>query len=158
VPLTIFAEHGQAYDRLDRNRERWRSDTRAGFLFYKEWNAHLPCESTAAPYRFVSDFYADAIYFSRYDGNWISYLRFRPGYRLYEDAISAVDGYLHLANNTDTQNVSGNRFYESGLGVAFRLYVPLRLAFRVSALQVHQSAGLSSYGTVKFSLEYESRF
>jgi len=158
LPITLFVERGKAYDRSDRDRERSRWDTRGGVLFYQEWNTQLSCDSQRQKQRLVADLYADSVYYSRYEGNWISYLRLRPGFRLFEDMHSSVDGYIHAAVNTDSKNVIGNRFHELGAGVAFRLYSPLRVTLRVVGMHVSHQDSLPSYRTAKVMIEHESRF
>lgn len=159
IPLTFFIEEGRAYDRLDSpTRERWRSDTRGGFLFYKEWRGQLPLVGPVGSPRFVSDLYADTVYFSRYSGNWISYLRFRPGYRFYDGDMSAADLYVHAAINSDSRNEIDNRYTELGVGVAYRIYAPLRLTLRTVGIHVQPKEGRPSYDTLKIILEHESRF
>lgn len=159
IPLSFFIEQGRAYDRLDSpTRERWRSDTRGGFLFYKEWRGQLPLVGSVGSPRLVSDLYADTVYFSRYSGNWISYLRFRPGYRFYDGDVNAADLYLHAAINTDSRNEIDNRYTELGFGVAYRFYAPLRLTFRAVGIHIQPKEGRPSYDTLKIILEHESRF
>jgi hypothetical protein len=158
IPITLFFERGKAYDRSDRDRERSRWDTRGGALLFKEWNSQLLCDSEAPKQRLIADLYADSVYYSRYGGNWISYLRIRPGVRLYEDMHRSVDGYIHAAFNTDSKNVIGNRFSEFGAGAAFRLHAPLRVTLRVIGIRVTHRDSLSSYSTAKVMIEHESRF
>lgn len=159
TPLSLFIEQGQAYDRANNlARDYSRPDTRGGFMFYKEWGTQLASlESSQSP-RFVIDFYADTIYYSRYSGNWISYARFRPGYRIHENDFCATDVYIHTAISHDSRNVIDNRFHELGIGAAYRLYSPLRLNIRLVGMHVQPKVGLPSYDTLKVIIEHESRF
>lgn len=158
VPLSFFAEAGTAYDITERNRDRWRGDVRGGFIFYDEVNMAPACGTRKGGIRPVADFYADGIYFSRYDDNVLFFLRARPGVRLHETENHAIDLYLHGAVGFDTKGVDYNNFEELGGGLALKLYRPAGLAFRAEGARVFRHDGLDSYSTFRFRMEYQARF
>lgn len=158
IPLFFFVEAGSAYDITYRLRPRWREDVRAGFQYYQEWNTQLVCDAAGFRIRPIADVYADGVYYSRYDDNVLFFGRFRPGLRLFEAATWAIDSYVNLAFSTDTRNVPGNRYQEAGLGLAFRLYDPVRLNLRAEAIRVFRTGGIRSHNTFRIRLEHQSRF
>jgi tetratricopeptide (TPR) repeat protein len=158
VPLSLFIEAGTAYDITDRNRDRWRGDVRGGFLFYDEWNMAPACGERKGGVRPVADFYADGIYFSRYDDNVLFFFRARPGLRLSETENHAIDLYLHGAAGFDTSGVNYNNFEELGAGIGLKFYKPAGLTIRGEGVRVFRHDGLSSYSTFRIRLEHQIRF
>ena len=158
VPVSLFLEAGLSHDLQDRGRSRNRSDLRGGLLLYQDWNMAKPCApGVSLPFRFVADFYSDAVYFSRYDDNAIFYMRGRPGLRLVEAEKLALDGYLHLAAGTDARNVDGNRFLEGGVGMALRLAGGVPFTLRSEFVDVTRTDNVSYYD-MRLRAEYVTRF
>jgi hypothetical protein len=115
VGLVFLVETGRAYDLIDRNRPRWRFDERAGAIYYGEWSMASACpQHVSMPFRPVLDAYGESLYFSRYDDNWISTLRIRPGLRAVETSTFSLDVHVHLFGMTDTNGVASNHFVEIG--------------------------------------------
>jgi tetratricopeptide (TPR) repeat protein len=120
IPLSLYAEAGMAYDLLDRNRDRWRDDVRAGALMYTAWGAAPHCPmGWQFPFRHVGNFYADVSVYSRYDWNWIGYARVREGLRVVEKGRSSLDAYLHVGGVVDSDDEFFNNLVEVGPGLAF---------------------------------------
>jgi len=158
APIFAFIEQGGAEDLVSQGRNRWRSDTRAGIVAGQEWEMaprECPGELVA---RFVpiADFYAEAIWYSRYD-NMIGFARIRPGLRLLESDNFAFEAYGLAAINFDTAGKSDNRFREVGAGIALKFYQPLRTALRAEIVNVSRS-GQSSIVDRRIRLEQEFRF
>ena len=109
------------------------------------------------PFRFVADFYGDAVYYTRYDHNVLIYARARPGLRFYETPEWAVDGYLIGAVNTDVRNDKDNRYEEIGGGFALHAYDPMRWTARVELIDARKHQG-PSFSDFRFRIEYQVRF
>ena len=158
APFVFFAEAGAGYDLDNRPRDRLRGDFRGGAVAYKEWNMEPPCVGGSDfPFRFVADFYADAVYYTRYDHNVLIYARARPGLRFYETPTWAVDGYLVGAVNTDARNDKDNRYEELGGGFALHAYDPMRWTARAELIDDRKHQG-SSYTDFRLRFEYQMRF
>ncbi len=158
APIFAFLEQGVAGDLSQRNRARWRSDTRTGLVFESAWEA-APASCTDHV-RFVFtpiiDVYAETIWFSRYQ-DMIAYARVRPGVRVMETSFGHLEAYGLAAITRDTAGRRDNRFHELGAGIAFKFLAPLRITFRAEAVRVFQTgAGHVLDGRVR--LEHEVRF
>ena len=158
LPFFLFVEAGTAYDLVDRNRDRWRSDVRGGAVAYKQWNMEPPCLGEwLFPFRFIADVYGDAVYYSRYDDNILLYGRVRPGFRLFETPVQAVDAYLLGALNADVQSVKDNGFEEFGAGLAMHVYEPFRWTARTEFVNVERREA-DGFLDFRLRLEYQARF
>jgi len=104
----------------------------------------------------IADFYAEAIWYSRYD-NMIGFARIRPGLRLLESDHFAFEAYGLAAINFDTAGKRDNRFREIGGGIALKFYQPIRTALRAEIVNVSRS-GQSSIVDRRIRLEQEFRF
>ena len=158
IPISFFAEAGAGYDLNDRNRGRLRSDFRGGAVADREWNMEPPCAGGSQfPFRFVVDAYGEAIYYSRYNDNVIFYGRVRPGIRVFETPVWAVDTYLLGAVSSDVKNDKDNRLNEFGTGIALHAYDPFRWTARAELVDVNRAAA-GDYTDFRFRLEYQIRF
>lgn len=157
-PVILFAEAGYAYDLLYKNRNRWQPDVRGGIVVAQEWNMLPQCDQ-ANPFapRFIADFYADAVGFTRYENDVIAYARLRPGYRFYENADYAGEVYAMGAGATDTQNNPDNRFLEGGFGLALRAFSIVPLTLRNELVYVSRDNG-NRYWDTRVRLETGFRF
>lgn len=157
-PVILFAEAGYAYDFIYKDRERWQPDFRGGLIVAQEWNMLPRCEdeNPFAP-RFVADFYADAVAFSRYSGDIIGFARFRPGFRFYETVDHAADVYAMGAGATDTQNNPDNRFVEGGVGLALRAFSDVPVTLRTELVYVARESG-QRYWDTRVRVETGFRF
>ena len=157
-PVILFAEAGYAYDLIYKNRDRWQPDVRGGIVVAQEWNM-LPLCDQASPFapRFIADFYADAVGFTRYENDVIAYARFRPGYRFYENADYAAEVYAMGAGATDTQNNPDNRFLEGGFGLALRAFSIAPVTLRSELVYVSRDNG-NRYWDTRVRLETGFRF
>jgi len=131
IPLSAYAEAGQSYDLIDRNRPRRRDDFRAGLTSFKAWGSPFTCPTkTTYPFVWVGDFYADIGYYSRFDRNVIGYLRLRDGLRVWEHTTSALNVYLQAFGVVDSNDDFFNNVAEWGPALAFipthRLHLTLR--------------------------------
>lgn len=158
VPIAFFVEAGAAYDLTDRGRDRWRGDVRGGAVFFDEWNMAPPCIGDEGGVRPIADFYAEAIYYSRYDDNILFFGRVRPGLRILESQHGALDIYVHAAAGFDTRGVIGNDYQEFGGGLAAHLFDIGGLTLRGEGVRVFRHDGLDSYTTLRVGIEYSARF
>lgn len=104
----------------------------------------------------VADFYAEAIWYSRYD-NMIGFARVRPGLRLMESDHFAVEAYALAAINFDGAGRQDNRFTEGGVGLAFKINAPLRVNLRVEAVHVSRQDQAALFDR-RVRIEQEYRF
>lgn len=156
-PVSFFAEQGAAADLIDRGRDTWRNDTRAGAVLSWSWIARTACPSevtlTAAP---VFDVYADAVWYSRYD-DVIAYGRMRPGLRVLEAPAFALDAYGLLGGSADTAGRAGERSADFGAGAALTLFAPLRTTLRAEL--VRTTSGTRPTATdARLRIEQQLRF
>jgi hypothetical protein len=157
IPISLFVEGGAGYDLIERGRNRWRDDLRGGFVGYYEWNMGLACPLRVTfPFRPIFDFYADGVYFTRYQ-NFISYARARPGVRFVETPDISLDAYALVAATTDTKGLVDNRQLETGGGLALRLYPLYGLTLRAEGVQVFRLRN-SGYTDFRFRIEHTIRF
>ena len=157
LPVVLYVESGAAYDLVDQNRNRWRHDFRAFAAYYDEWNMGLDCSSGGHfKLRPIADAYADGGYYSRYD-NFLTSARVRPGFRMFESDISAIDLYGIASANWDSRGVASNRFFELGMGVAFRLYEPIRLVLRLEGVR-NFAVKAPDYTSLRALVEYSLDF
>lgn len=157
-PVILFAEAGYAYDFIYKNRDRWQPDFRGGIIVAQEWNMLPQCDKPDpfAP-RFVADFYADAVAYSRYGGDIIGFARFRPGFRFFENADYAADIYAMVAGATDTANNPDNRFVEGGFGIALRAFSYIPVTLRTELVYVARDTN-QRYWDTRVRIETGFRF
>ncbi len=158
VPVVLFVEAGGAYDLTDRGRDRWRGDVRGGAVVFKEWNMAPSCLADDGNVRPIADFYAETIYYSRYDDNLLFFARARPGLRVLESEHAALDLYVHAATGFDTRGVVGNDYQELGGGIAGHLFDVGGLTLRAEGVRVFRHDGLDSYTTFRVGIEHAIRF
>lgn len=119
-PLIGFVETGAAYDLVYRNRNRWRADLRAGFMYYQEFGARPAYfDKLTISSCYYSNWYADATYFSRYNNNVIGLIRTHQGIRLLQYHSSMLNLYVAGRVITDTRREFFNNIGEIGPGIAF---------------------------------------
>ena len=119
-PLIGFFEAGAAYDLVFRDRDRWRSDFRGGFMYYQDFGKRPAYyDKLTAGLRYYSDWYGDATYFSRYNNNVIGGIRTRQGIRLLQYHSSMINLYMVGRVLGDIQRVFYNNYAEAGPGIAF---------------------------------------
>ena len=136
LPLSLYAEYGAAYDLLDRNRNRSRSDTRAGILLWQDWIQPSPLygPSLQFPFRLLGDVYGDASYYSRYDANIITYLRLREGLRVAQKGHGALDVLGQAWGVVDRNKDFFNNIIEVGPVVQFTPDVRYGLVLRFMSM------------------------
>jgi tetratricopeptide (TPR) repeat protein len=120
IPLVGFVEAGTAYDLVYRDRNRWRGDLRAGLMYYQ----NVGCkpgyyDQLKASTDYYGEWYADMIYFSRYQNNVIGGAVTRQGIRALQYKSSILNVYVVGRALSDTQRVFYNNFAEIGPGVSF---------------------------------------
>lgn len=157
LPISAFVETGAAADLIDRNRDTWRSDLRAGAIFSWNWMGEGDCSMTARiTMRPIFDAYADFVWYSRYD-NAIGFGRVRPGLRLLESGTLLIDGYALLAGTIDTAGHADNRTHDLGAGLAITFLSPVRTTFRYELVQAHSKARPTAIDH-RWRLEHQARF
>lgn len=136
LPVVGFVEAGTAYDLVYRNRDRWRGDLRAGFMYYQNFGCK-PAYSQHLKIRpdYYSEWYADMIYFSRYQNNVIGGAVTRQGIRALQYKSSLLNVYMVGRALADTRRVFYNNFAEVGPGIAFVPSNRFNLQLRFEHLQ-----------------------
>ncbi|NKB46504.1 MAG: tetratricopeptide repeat protein [Legionellales bacterium] len=134
TPFFSFVEIGRAYDLIYRDRNRWRSDLRAGLLMYNAWGAKSRYTTNwTFSGRLLGDIYGEMIYYTRYNNNVITFLRGRQGFRLFEYLNLDIDAYFITRLFLDTKHQFFNNLYDWGPGLAIvpdnRLNMSLRIEF-----------------------------
>lgn len=136
IPLQTFLEVGQAYDLVDRNRAKWRSDVRGGLVYYNTWGEKPSwTKQLAFPMKWVSTLYADTIYYSRYDDNVIGTAWFRPGLRVATFQSASLDVYMANYLIIDKNREFFNNLYSLGPGIALQPSNRINLVLRLESLQ-----------------------
>lgn len=120
IPIVSFIEAGRAYDLVYRNRDRWRNDVRAGFMYYNELGAPPAYfERLQVNMKYYSTLYGDATYFSRYNNNIIATLKTHQGIRLAQYKSSMLNLYVSGRMIEDTRREFFNNIAELGPGIGF---------------------------------------
>lgn len=118
LPLVGFLETGVAYDLIYRNRNRYRGDLRAGFMYYDEYGARPAYfDRVFLSLNYYSDLYGEATYFSRYNNNVIAGVKTHQGIRLLQYHSSMLNLYATGRVITDVQRQFYNNFAEIGPGI-----------------------------------------
>lgn len=136
IPLYVFGEVGRAYDFVFRDRPRWRNDIRGGAVYGNTWGAK-PTYTDSLKFSLapVADAYGDAIYYTRYDHNFIADERFRPGVRVVQYKASYIDFYVKELVVGDTNHEFFNNYFEWGPGVVIVPYNPYSFDFRFETVR-----------------------
>lgn len=131
-PVDFYAEGGRAYDLIDRNRARWRSDFRSGLVGYKNWGA-TPVYAPQARFvlKPVGDIYGDVSYYTRYDDNIIGQFLLRQGFRIFELCNSSISIYAKGQYFFDTKREYYNNVVEYGGGIAFVPHNHINFVIRI---------------------------
>jgi hypothetical protein len=121
----LYANFGEAYDLIYRNRSISRGDFRAGLYFYDSWknNFTLPGLSRGCYLRRIGDIDFNFTYYSRYR-YWIGYAAWREGISLYDTKCSGLNVYLRQFLAFDTVGEFFNNIYELGPVVEIHPYKP----------------------------------
>ena len=136
IPLLAFVEMGDAKDLVYRQRPLWRVDARGGVVYYKTWGVKPTYSDTLKlEWKWIAPFYADAIYYSRYNNNLIGTTWFRPGFRVATYKSASLDLYMANYYLVDKNREFFNNTYTVGPGIAFRPSNRLNLVARVESLQ-----------------------
>lgn len=117
--FTLYAEAGAAYPLLDIAPKAWQRDLRAGINAGA--SRTFPLLRGAHPVSIVSDAYADASWYERFDKDVIAYGQLREALRLLEGAAGAFDVYGRLWGAFDSRNQFSNRVGEAAGGAALHL-------------------------------------
>ncbi|RMX15333.1 hypothetical protein EAS68_12695 [Legionella jordanis] len=149
-PLVIWAEGGEAYDLVFRNRERWRGDLRGGLMYYNEFGvrpAYYPTLRISPDY--YSSLYGDITYFSRYDNNVIGTFRTHQGIHLAQYKSTMVNVYASARIIEDSRREFFNNIAEVGPGIGIIPSNRFRLELRFEYIKgVYLPAGgsVNPYG------------
>ncbi|WP_133127753.1 tetratricopeptide repeat protein [Legionella nagasakiensis] len=151
LPIVGFIETGAAYDLVYRDRNRWRGDLRGGFMYYQEYGARPAYfDKLQISSCYYSDWYADAIYFSRYNNNVIGLIRTHQGMRLLQYHSSMLNLYMTGRVIADTRREFFNNLAEIGPGIAFvpsnRFNLQLRFEHIKGAYLPVGGASVNPYG------------
>lgn len=119
-PLYFLAETGWSNDLVDNDDEEQDQYTRAGLLYYKEWNMQRECLGKVHyPGRFVMTTSASSLYYSRYDDAWITNIDLRPGFRLIESDYSSLDASLVLNAHFDSKANENLDYHQVGVALTW---------------------------------------
>ncbi|HBI22353.1 MAG TPA: hypothetical protein DDY37_07220 [Legionella sp.] len=136
LPVVGFVEAGTAYDLVYRDRDRWRGDLRAGFMYYQNIGCQPAYDDVLnISLNYYGEWYADMIYFSRYQNNVIGGAVTRHRIRALQYKSSVVNVYVVGRALTDTQRVFYNNFAEIGPGIGFVPSNRFNLQLRFEHLQ-----------------------
>lgn len=135
IPLQTFIESGVGEDLIYRNRPKWQRDLRGGLVYYNAWGATAGyTDKLEFPFKWVSTFYADLIYYSRYN-NLIGTTWFRPGIRAATFQSAVLDVYLANYYLVDKNREFYNNTYSVGPGIAIRPSNRVNVVIRLESLQ-----------------------
>ncbi len=120
VPLFLYGEMGAAYDLVYRDRPRWRSDFRGGYMYYQEaGKPHAYYTEPRWSLDYYSLYYNDLTYFSRYQNNVIGVAKSHQGIHLLQYKSSVVNLYARGIVVYDVQRLFYNNYAEIGPGIGF---------------------------------------
>lgn len=120
VPFFLYGEMGAAYDLIYRDRPRWRSDFRGGYMYYQEaGKAHAYYPEPRWSLDYYSLYYNDLTYFSRYQNNVIGVAKSHQGIHLLQYKSSVVNLYARGIVVYDVQRLFYNNYAEIGPGIGF---------------------------------------
>ncbi len=136
VPLYFYAEGGRAYDLIYRNRDRWRGDLRGGLIYFDRYGKQgTYVDNLKFPFKFAGDIYGDSTYYTRYQNNWITNVRVRPGIRILEYRASYIDTYVKGLYIVDTNHEFFNNLVEYGPGIVLVPYNRINFDFRFETVR-----------------------
>ena len=134
--LYLYAEAGPAIALVDAGQsDRQKSDLRTGGYYIGQWRVGAPAVADRTPLLLISDVYADASYYSRFDGNAIGFAQLRESLRLYEHGGRGVDLFVRLWTVGDSRRVYYNNAVEIGGGIALYPESKRQVFFMLESLQ-----------------------
>ncbi len=120
IPLILYGEMGAAYDLVYRDRPRWRSDFRGGYMYYQEVGKNPAYyDKPRWSLDYYSLYYNDLTYFSRYQNNVIGVAKSHQGIRLLQYKSSIVNVYARGIMVYDVQRLFYNNYAEIGPSIGF---------------------------------------
>jgi tetratricopeptide (TPR) repeat protein len=150
LPMVGFVEAGEAYDLVYQHRNRRRGDLRGGFMYFQTFGAQPTyVERMHLSYKYYSDLYSDATYFSRYNNNVIWIIKTHQGMRLLQYKSSMVNLYITGRVIADTHRLFYNNVAEAGPGIAIipsnRLNLQLRFE-HINGMYLPVGSSVNPYG------------
>ena len=108
-------------------------DYRAGVDFYKRWGpaTDLACSyNPRVPLKWFSDFYAAAVFYSRYNNNVILQSSGRLGINFLTYRMSSLGAYAYVGVTADTNGDYYNNIAEVGPGLEYKPYETIPFSIR----------------------------
>ena len=118
IPLILYGEMGAAYDLIYRDRPRWRSDFRGGYMYYQEAGKKAAYyDNPRWSLDYYSLYYNNLTYFSRYQNNVIGVAKSHQGIHILQYKSSVVNIYARGIVVYDIQRLFYNNYAELGPGI-----------------------------------------
>jgi tetratricopeptide (TPR) repeat protein len=133
--LTLYAEAGAAYPLVAAPVRDWHRDLRAGAIAAMSMQ-HTLTEHANGP-ALITDAYADASWYDRFDRDVIAYAQLRESLRVVHGRAGAVDLYGRAWGAFDSRNSYANRVVEGGGGIALHAGANHRVSLYVDVLRGH---------------------
>lgn len=118
--LYLYGEAGPTIPLVTPNGSRRRGDVRAGGMLVEQWRAGpAGRRRSRVPLTLLTELYADASVYSRFDHDLIGFAQLRQSVRVLEDRGRGVDLFVRLWNVADSRKVYYNNAVElsSGIGL-----------------------------------------
>ncbi len=153
--LNLFAQIGPAIDLLDDGRRRFDWDARVGLDLYAETSRCAPKVGRPAYASFIpcAEIYGEGVYVSRYDNNFIGFVRPRVAATYLVTGPVAWQALLEARVAKDVNDDYYNNFVDGGGGLRFRLLAPARVDLLLTA-NAGTYFGLSSADPAPSPLHY----
>ncbi|MEP6780780.1 MAG: tetratricopeptide repeat protein [Gemmatimonadaceae bacterium] len=136
--LTAFAEAGATYPSVSVTPRNWHRDLRAGLLANLANTKPLTSKPTGVT--LISEVYADASWYDRFNRDVISYAQWRESLRLVQGNAGAIDIFTRAWGSYDSKHDYYNRVVEGGGGVALHLGAAHRVSIFIDAQKGHYLA------------------
>ncbi|MEP6766726.1 MAG: tetratricopeptide repeat protein, partial [Gemmatimonadaceae bacterium] len=136
--LTVFAEAGATYPSVSVTPRNWHRDVRAGLLANVANSKLLTRKPTGLT--LISEVYADASWYDRFNRDVIGYAQWRESLRLIQGKAGAIDIFTRAWGSYDSKHDYYNRVVEGGGGVALHLGNVHRVSLFVDAQKGHYLA------------------
>jgi hypothetical protein len=128
LPMIGFLEAGRARDLIWRRRDRNSNDLRGGLTYGDGWQ-NIVSNPMKKGGQLILDgeLYANAIYYSRYNDDLITFGRLRENLTLIRYKKAALKFYLMAQGSVDTNRYFYNNIFEWGPGFSLHLTNKLRV-------------------------------
>lgn len=130
-PMIGFVEIGKAKDLIWRRRKRIRNDLRAGLTYGTYWQNIVYLNNTIkSPFIFDGEIYANGIFFSRYDNNFIVFSTLKESLTVAKYKNIPLKLFLMAQASVDTNREFYNNIFEWGPGVSLIIKNNLNMSFQ----------------------------